>query len=145
MRYRRMSYRYAYVVSAGGPSQLGGSFLPERWSVQLARTTWRPPADVIETRGEIEVTLDLAGVDPEQIDVQLYEDAVIVEGHRRLQREGSGGRYHAAEIRQGPFRFELVLPATIDAEQVSARYDQGLLHMNFPKVTSEVKGEYRGG
>jgi HSP20 family protein len=140
-----MSYRYAYVVSAGGPAQLGETLLPERWSVQLARTTWRPPADVIETRDAIEITLDLAGVDPEQIDVQLYEDAVVVEGQRRLEREGVRGRYHAAEIRQGPFRYELVLPAAFDAEQVSAQYDQGLLRMSFPKVTAAVKGEHRGG
>jgi HSP20 family molecular chaperone IbpA len=41
--------------------------------------------------------------------------------------------YHAASIRQGPFRVELPLPAPIDPERVEARYDRGLLHITLAK------------
>ena len=42
--------------------------------------------------------------------------------------------YHAARIRQGPFRVELALPAPVDPERVEARYERGLLHVTLPKA-----------
>ena len=83
--------------------------------MRLAQTCWRPAADVYETASTIAVTVDLAGVDHEALDVLLYEDALIVEGQRRLRPAEAGGVYQTAEIRQGPFRLELALPAPIDS------------------------------
>ena len=42
--------------------------------------------------------------------------------------------YHAAGIRQGPFRVELPLPAPVDPERVEARYDRGLLRITLPEA-----------
>jgi HSP20 family protein len=133
MRYRRYSYRYALVLSTSVPRPLGLPDLGERRRVQLAQTWWRPAADVYEAATTITVTVELAGVDYEELDVLLYEDAVVVEGKRRLPVGEAGGVYHTAEIRQGPFRLELALPAPIDPERVVARYEQGLLQLMLPK------------
>ena len=133
MRYRRYSYRYALVLSTSVPRPLGLPDLAQRAGVQLAQTWWRPAADVYEAATTITVTVELAGVDYEELDVLLYQDAVIVEGRRRLPAGEAGGVYHTAEIRQGPFRLELALPAPIDPEQVTARYERGFLQMTFPK------------
>jgi HSP20 family protein len=133
MRYRRMSYRYV-VVNSAQPRPLGDVFLPDRSVVRLAQTCWRPAADVYEAADTIAVTVELAGVDPEAIDVTLFEDAVVVEGDRRLPPLDGAGVYHAAEIRQGRYRLELVLPVAIDAERVEARYEGGLLLLLIPKA-----------
>jgi HSP20 family molecular chaperone IbpA len=45
------------------------------------------------------------------------------------------GTYHAAGVRQGPFRVELPLPAPVDGERVEALYDRGLLRISLPKRT----------
>ena len=136
MRYRRIRYRYAFVVAAGGGSRAGGLPHPvsepwqaERPGVTLAQTCWSPSADVYETAASLIVTVELAGVDQDEIDVLLFEDALIVEGQRRLSPAEAGGVYHAAQIRQGPFRLELTLPAAVDTEQGEAHYDRGLLTM----------------
>ncbi len=134
MRYRRMSYRYALVLSAGEPRPLGNSVLIEHLGVHLAQTSWRPAADIYETAGALVVTVDLAGVDIEEVDLTLFDDALVVEGRRRLPAEDEGGVYHMAEIRQGPFRLELGLPAVIDAEQVESRYERGLLQLTISKL-----------
>jgi HSP20 family molecular chaperone IbpA len=42
--------------------------------------------------------------------------------------------FHAAGVRQGPFRLELPLPAAIDANRVEARYERGLLRIALPKA-----------
>jgi HSP20 family molecular chaperone IbpA len=133
MRYRRFSYRRSLVLSTNAPAPLGETRHAQRITVQLARTWWRPAADVYETPTAVMVTVELAGIDPEEVDVQLYEDAVVLEGRRTLPAEEQGGVFHSAEILQGPFRFELALPAVTDPERVEVRYERGLLRMTFPK------------
>jgi HSP20 family molecular chaperone IbpA len=58
----------------------------------------------------------------------------MVEGQRRLPQADEMGVYHVAEIRQGPFRLELALPARIDAERVDARSERGLLVITLMKA-----------
>ena len=140
MRYRRLSYRYALVLTTGELRPLGEIWPADGRSAQLAQTRWRPAADVYEGPGGVTVVVDLAGVDLEDLDVLLYEDAVIVEGQRRLPILEHGGRYHAAEIRQGHFRLAVALPAPIDPERVAARYERGLPEMTFPRAEVNQHG-----
>ena len=139
MRYRRLSYRYALLLTANQGRQLGGPLPAEQSGVHFAQTYWRPPADVCESNSTIEVTVDLAGIDQDDLDVILFEDALIVEGRRRLTGVDPGVVYHVAEIRQGPFRLELGLPGSIDQERVEARYDQGLLRITFQKMQAKAR------
>ena len=132
MRYRRLSYRYAVVMATSRPRTLGEMWQRQPASISMGQSFWRPPADVVETATEVIVLVELAGVDHEQLDVLLFEDALIVEGERRLPAYPAGV-YHAAEIRQGQVRLELPLPAPIDPEQVDARYERGLLEMRLVK------------
>lgn len=132
MRYRRLGYRYAVILTAAQPRPFGEAWRHERLGVSLAQPAWRPPADVYETHSTIAIRVELAGVEQDELDVLLFEDAVVVEGTRRLPTEAPGV-YHAAQIRQGPFRLELPLPVPIDPEQVQARYERGLLEMTFSK------------
>jgi HSP20 family protein len=134
MRYRRLSYRYALMVTAGQGRPFGDTRQLDVAGPRFAQTYWRPAADVCESERAIEVIVDLAGVDQDELDVVLYQDAVIVEGQRRLPFAGPHGVYHIAEIRQGPFRLELPLPVAIDQEQVEARQERGLLRITFPKL-----------
>ncbi|HEX2173589.1 MAG TPA: Hsp20/alpha crystallin family protein [Dehalococcoidia bacterium] len=133
MRYRRLSYRYAMVLRSGEPRPYGDPWRLTQARIVLAQPQWRPPTDVYELDGSIQVTIELAGVDPDELDVQLYEDAVVVEGTRRLPAIEPGGVYHSVEIRQGPFRLEVPLPSTVDLEQVDARYERGLLLISLVK------------
>jgi HSP20 family protein len=132
MRYRRLSYRYAVVMASGRARALGEAWQRQPAGISMGHSFWRPPTDVVETASEVIVLVELAGVDHEQLDVLLFEDALIVEGERRLPAH-TAGVYHAAEIRQGQVRLELPLPASIDPEQVDARYERGLLEMRLGK------------
>jgi HSP20 family protein len=134
MRYRRMSYRYALSLNAGQPRPFGDVIGIDQVGTRLAQTCWRPAADVYETATAVAVTVDLAGVDPEAVEVTLFEDAVVVEGQRQLPPVDESGVYHAVEIRQGRFRLELALPTAIAGERVEARYERGLLLLVVPKA-----------
>ena len=119
-----------------------GSATPERlleelWQSErlrlLVETRWRPDADIYETASAFEIVVDLAGVGDDDFEVQLFEDALVVEGQRRLLAPRESAVYHAASIRQGPFRLNLPLPGPIDADRVEAHYDRGLLRVTLPK------------
>lgn len=131
MRYRRLSYRYAMVLH-GRTWSFGETWGSDRLRL-LVEPRWRPDADAYETATTIEVVVDLAGIDEEDFEVQLFEDALVVEGTRRLPSCQAGAIYQAAAIRQGPFRVELPLPAPVDPDRVEAQYDRGLLRITLPK------------
>ena len=132
MRYRRLSYRYAMVVRSGQPRPFGELSETDRLRL-LVEPRWRPDTDTYETAATVEILIDLAGVDEDDFEVQLFEDALVVEGRRRLPTCQAGAVYQAAGIRQGPFHVELPLPAPVDPERVDARYDRGLLRITLPK------------
>lgn len=134
MRYRRLSYRHTVVLTSDQMSPFT-SFRPTgQAGPRFAQHYWRPPADVCEGERSFEIVIELAGVDQDEIEISLYQDALIVEGQRRLSPTAANGVYHVAEIRQGSFRIELGLPAAIDQERVEARYDRGLLRISCPKL-----------
>ena len=133
MRYRRLSYRYTMVVRSWPEGPIGDVWRADR-PRPLDRFGWRPDADTYETATAIEVMVDLAGVDEDDFEVQLFEDTLVVEGWRQLPSCQEGAVYHAAGIRQGPFQVAVPLPAPVDAEGVQARYERGLLRITLPKL-----------
>jgi HSP20 family protein len=138
MRYRRVSYRYALLLTANQNRSFGDPLTAIQPGVRFAQTFWRPPADVCECERTMVITVDLAGIDEDDLDVVLFEDALIVEGRRRLAAD-PGAVYHVAEIRQGPFRLELGLPVSIDQERVEAHYEQGLLRITLQKTQAKAR------
>jgi HSP20 family molecular chaperone IbpA len=134
MRYRRLGYRYRMVVMAGQAPPLEDLWRIAGVRAIPAQPRWRPETDVYETGRAIVIVVELAGVEEDELEVLLYEDALVVEGRRHLPGCEEGGLYHAVGIRQGPFRVEIPLPAAIDLEGIEARYERGLLRIRLPKV-----------
>lgn len=133
MTYRRLTFRYTRV-RIDPTWSVHGLWESEQRRLLLQSSRWRPDADVYETPHTIEVTIDLAGVDEDDFEVQLFDNALVIEGCRRLPACREDAVYHAAGIRHGPFRVQLPLAASVDAERVEAHYELGLLHVTLPKA-----------
>jgi HSP20 family protein len=129
---RRVTYHSARLRIGAQSWPFGATWQYETLRL-LVHARWRPAADMAETANSIEVTVDLAGVDEDDFEVQLFDNGLVVEGRRHLASCGEDAVYHAAAIPQGVFRVELPLPARIDPEGVEARYERGLLHIMLPK------------
>ena len=137
MRYRRLTYRYTVVSNRA----LGWPLAPPGWGRDLSTLflgRWRPDTDVCETADGIDIVVELAGVEERDVEIQLFDDAVVVEGERRLPACDQEAVYHAAAVRQGPFRLEVPLPAAIDATTVEATYDRGFLRIVLKKVEGRL-------
>lgn len=136
MRHRRISLRYTEVVgglSAALEAEMWGLLRPQ----PLASPLFRPPADVIETAAAYIVTIELPGVSEDEMEIFVHPDALVVSGRRHCL-DFEDAHYHAAEIRYGPFRFDMALPRDADAERVDASFDRGLLRLVIPKRAGGV-------
>ena len=136
MRYRHVGIRYTTVLRAGRFPAVGteGWWIHRMPPAALAHSHWRPDADVVETIGAITVTVELAGVEEEDVAVLLFEDVLVIEGRRELPRCEGDGVYHVAAIRQGPFRIEVPLSVRIDPKGVVVRCERGLVCIRLPKA-----------
>jgi HSP20 family protein len=142
MRFRYVTYRY----TDGSQQQLERHYRQllqdalrqSQQSISRRSSTWRPFADIRESNEKITVKIELAGMKEEDIDVTLYEDALVVSGERRDDSEQSENiYYHEAQIRYGPFRVEVLLLFPIAHKEVEARYENGFLWVDLPKLPAK--------
>jgi HSP20 family protein len=100
-----------------------------------------PKADLVETDNEFDVTVDLPGMKREDVAVEVKNGDLWITGKRAEEKEEKGATYHRVERRYGEFRRVLALPAKIDAEKVTAKYDNGVLKVTVPKM-EEAKAKH---
>ena len=97
-------------------------------------TSWIPALDVFETEEKFVVTLELAGMEPEEVEVSVEDSTLTVSGERKFSEEVSEDNYRRVERRYGSFSRSLTLPQTADAEHVDASFDKGVLRIEVPKI-----------
>ncbi len=143
MRYRRVTYRYpewSRTQLEQRYRQLIQEALHQSQQIMLQRSkVWRPPVDILESTSMLIVKIELAGMHEENIEVTLYEDALVISGERREDHESEEGLYyHEAQIRYGPFRVEVFISSPIDRDAVVARYENGFLTVDLPKLPAST-------
>jgi HSP20 family protein len=98
--------------------------------------SWVPPVDVRETKDAIEVVAELPGMKPEEVEVNIENNVLTIGGEKKHEvSEGNGeSEYHFVERRYGRFERSFTLPRTVDADQIGARFHDGLLTITLPKA-----------
>jgi HSP20 family protein len=103
---------------------------------------WEPLVDIYETRDALKIKIELAGVKPEDIHLEISGDgtALTVRGVRRDEELESGGRtvFHQMEVYLGRFERTVPLPPRVhvDREAIQASFRDGFLLVTLPKVTA---------
>lgn len=92
-----------------------------------------PPMDLSETDGSLQVRLDLPGVDPKEIDIQVSGNQLTIAGERKEEKEEKGETFHRIERRTGRFSRSVTLPCAVDEEKIDANYHDGVLTISVPK------------
>jgi HSP20 family protein len=104
----------------------------------LGERTWRPPMDITETPEEIIIVAEIAGVDKDDLDVEISSKAVRIKGNRYARHCSADATYRLAEIQYGNFERTIFLPAPIDPEVVSAAYTNGFLEIRLAKLPQDI-------
>jgi HSP20 family protein len=95
-----------------------------------------PSMDVKETDKTIEIEAELPGVDEKDVQVSLENDVLTIKGEKRLEKEESKKDYYLSERSYGSFMRAFAVPAGIDADKVTAKYEKGVLKVTLPKPTN---------
>ena len=98
---------------------------------------WRPATDAYETSETFVVQMDLAGMDPAQIEVLCDERNLLVRGIRSEAKSDGKKHYHKMEISVGPFARRVSITVQVDTGSARARYQNGFLYVTFKKGPSD--------
>lgn len=105
-----------------------------------------PEVNMTETDKAVEVTVELPGMKPEEVKVELHDGALWIMGEKKEEKEEKGKTFHRIERRTGAFRRVMPLPVEVEADKVDARFHDGVLTVALPKIEKvapkkiEVKG-----
>lgn len=106
--------------------------LVERYAPRWGLTT----AELREDNDVLVIKLEIPGMEPEQIDVDVVDDFLVVRGEKRVDREEAKGRYHIMECAYGSFERAVPLPMPVDPARTRARYRHGVLTITLPKLVA---------
>ncbi|MBW2193345.1 MAG: Hsp20/alpha crystallin family protein [Deltaproteobacteria bacterium] len=101
---------------------------------RITERTWKPQMDIYETPDEIIILAEIAGVNKEDLELEISSKAVRVYGNRADFPRIENATYRMAEIQYGRFERILYLPSPIDPEVVSASYSNGFLQVRLAKL-----------
>lgn len=100
----------------------------------FSKREWKPQMDIYETRTEIVIQAEIAGVSKEDFAIEISNKAVKIKGNRKCCHPERTATYRLAEIQFGPFERVLYLPSVIDIEKVSAHFSNGFLELILGKL-----------
>ncbi len=104
---------------------------PQRLWAQMMRDV--PSVEVADEGDVVCVRIEVPGVDPDDIDVEVTPQQVIVRGETRQASGGEGQGIYHSERRYGRFTRTIPLPATVDTDAAQASYRNGLLEVRVPR------------
>lgn len=124
-------------------------FFGELPSVPWGEGTWMPSMDVSETDGQVNVKMDLPGMESKDIDVSVSGDLLTVRGEKEEKKEQGEeeGQYYCQERYVGSFQRSVRLPEAVESDQVDAEFKNGVLNITLPKSGEgetkkiEIRGE----
>jgi len=102
-------------------------------------TVWAPRTDLSETDDAFHIRLDVPGMTKDDITINLQNDTLTVSGERTSERKEKGEEYVRVERAFGNFHRTFTLPDAVDAENVEATYDEGVLTINVPKTEKSTR------
>ncbi len=94
---------------------------------------WHIPLDVVEEGDDIVVHASVPGVDPGDIEVNVEDGVLTINGKTSTESETQKGDYLLRERRSGSYHRALRLPDTVDEAKAESSYDKGVLTVRFAK------------
>ena len=105
---------------------------PDAWRTGLPAEML--PVDVIESDDQVVVRATVPGVKPEDIEVTLTGDLLTIKGEFKTENREERANYVRQERRSGSFCRQISLPAGVNADNVEATFENGVLTLEMPKL-----------
>ncbi|GBE03325.1 spore protein SP21 [bacterium BMS3Abin09] len=114
----------------------------DRMRQSLSRDSFRhssgfPAINTWVSSDDSVVTTEIPGVDPANIDISVVGRTVTLRGSRRADELQEDESYHRRERWSGEFSKAIELPFNIEADKVTAKFNNGVLYLTLPKAEAE--------
>ena len=90
--------------------------------------------DVYQTEGEVVIQSTIAGVSPDDLDINIENDVVMISGTRNNPNPEEEKNYFYQECYWGPFSRQIILPEEVDINRIEASLKDGIFTLRLPKM-----------
>jgi HSP20 family protein len=99
---------------------------------------WSPKIDVVQRDNNLVVRADLPGMTPEDVTVEITDDAITLSGQRKQEKVEENGGVYRLERSYGAFYREIPLPEGAIADRATASFKDGVLEITVPAPPEQV-------
>lgn len=89
--------------------------------------------ELFEDENRLIVRIEIPGMSKEDIDVQVHDNSLVIEGEKRFENETSEGRWRTMECAYGHFSRVVRLPVPVSRDETQASYKNGILRVELRK------------
>jgi HSP20 family protein len=100
----------------------------------VVTSTLFAPTDVSEDENALQITMELPGVNPDNVRLSLENNVLTIRGEKQQEFDENNERIHRSERVYGVFERTFVLPNTVDPDRIEARFENGVLVVRIPKA-----------
>jgi len=123
-----------FIDSFSESEDIISDFLP---SIRAKDNNFMPAIDMYEDDENIIVECQLAGMDPEKVELSIENDNLCIKGEGEQKNEIEDKNYYRKEIRRGSFYRSIPLPASVDEDNAKAKAEDGVLKISIPKKNKQ--------
>jgi HSP20 family protein len=109
-------------------------FLSDVPAVRQGQSGYVPAVDMYEEKDDVIIEAQLAGIDPENVDISIENDVVCIKGMSEKKSEVEDKNYYRKEIRRGSFYRSIPLPMHVAGDEATAIAEDGVLKITIPKA-----------
>ncbi|SRR5579875_486877 len=96
-----------------------------------------PPVNVWASENGAVVRSEIPGIEPSDVEISLVNNTLTIKGSRKAEELKNGQRCHRQERGYGEFTRSLQLPFGVDADNVQARFSNGVLQITLPRAEAD--------
>lgn len=108
-------------------------FLEKVGSIELPWEDNEAKSDVVQTDKAVEISIELPGMDLDDIDLSISGDMLVVEGEKKVERQEEKQGYYLSERAYGKIYRALPLPPGLDTDAAVADFRNGVLTVRIPQ------------
>jgi HSP20 family protein len=108
-------------------------FRSDRRDDPLAMGSWSPAVDMFEKDDKVVIKAELPGLDKKDVSLDLQNGVLTLKGERKHENEVKEENFYRREMSYGKFVRSFSLPVDVDADQIKAEFQNGLLTVEVPK------------
>lgn len=93
----------------------------------------KPSLDIKETKKEYQISVEVPGVEENDIKLELADGALTIKGEKKHEKKHEDENYYCVERSYGSFSRTLTLPSDVNEEEIEAKFKSGVLTITVPR------------